>query len=153
MPAKRGHENWGRLASDTSVDAIVHITDQTGERGRPVVHDPASHQAEIVGRLLSGESLAMICCDVTMPSLRTVNRWQADDATFRGAVAQAKALGVETLMDAAYAIAAGPLSTGSVERDKLLISVIRWMAAKRDPESHAPMRFISINIERDDGDW
>jgi hypothetical protein len=151
MPAKRGSENWGRKAADAATDAIIHIQDGR-ERGRPVIHDPAQYQAEIVSRLMTGESLVMICRDPDMPSLRTVNRWQADDAQFKQAVQQGKALGTETLMDAAYTIAAGgPLSTGSVERDKLLISVIRWIAEKRDPQNHRAMQLINI-VVRDDSD-
>ena len=101
----------------------------------------------------------MVCVDATMPSLRTVNRWIAEDPDFCDAVAGGRAVGVNTLMDAAYSIASGSgHSTGSIERDKLLCSVIRWIVSKRDPDN-APsvhlhgMSSINVVISKEEADW
>ena len=156
MAAKSGDENWGKLAASKAPSMIRELCDDPRSRGRPVIHDPSQYQAEIVTRLMTGESLPMICTGPAMPSLRTVNRWMADDDEFTEAVNRARQLGVNALMDAAVSIASGGAhSTGSVERDKLLCGVIRWIVAKRDPDK-APYlcdRSITISIDPSDADW
>ena len=154
MAAKEGEGNWGKLAAATAPAIIKGLCDDTAGRGRPTVHEQAEHEAEIVTRLCVGESLPMICTSAEMPSLRTVNRWLAADPDFAATVRYAREIGVQALMDAAMDIASGGAkSTGSVERDKLLCSVIRWIVAKRDPEN-APRNGsrIVISLNADDLD-
>lgn len=157
MAAKEGDENWGKLAANKAPSIIRELCDDPVKAGRPVIHDPSAHMAEIVTRLMTGESLQMITADPAMPSLRTVNRWMAKDDDFTDAVRRARQIGVHALMDAAVNIASGGVhSTGSIERDKLLCSVIKWIVAKRDPEN-APYllanRGIIITLTQDDTEW
>lgn len=160
MAAKQGDENIGRIMAAQAPALIRELCADTRARGRPlgsVNHDPAEYQTEIVTRLCAGESLQMICVDDTMPSLRTVNRWLASDDDFADAVEGARAIGVNALMDACLSVAGGGThSTGSVERDKLLVGVIRWIVAKRDPDNSphalkAAQFFVAVSP--DDGEW
>lgn len=128
--------NWGTVAAKAAPGLVKKLASAPEGPGRPIVHDPDKFQAEIVTRLVSGESLRMICRDETMPSLRTVNRWLAIDSDFADAVERGRQIGIWTLMDAVYDIASGgELSTGTVERDQLLCSVIKWVCGKRDPDT------------------
>lgn len=144
MAAKSGSENWGRVAADT-VPVIIEKVRAKGA-GRPLVYEREQTQAEIVTRLCTGESLPMICKGPLMPALSTVNGWIAKDDGFSTAIANARLIGTDTLVDACYSIAAGDeLSTGSIERDKLLCSVIKWIVAKRDP-ANSPNNWRNIII-------
>lgn len=160
MAAKQGDENIGRIMAAQAPALIRELCSDTRTRGRPIGsanYDPVQYQTEIVTRLCAGESLQMICVDDTMPSLRTVHRWLASDDDFADAVEGARAIGVNALLDACLSVAGGGThSTGSVERDKLLVGVIRWIVAKRDPDN-APNKFsarqIFINIDPDNSEW
>lgn len=150
MAAKDGDENWSKLAAKTA--PIIAERLRAPGAGRPQVYDRNKVQAEIVTRLCCGESLPVMCqADESLPSLSTINAWMAADRDFADAVKSARQVGVETLMDACYSIAAGEaLSTGSIERDKLLCSVIKWIVAKRDP-ANAPC-WKNLIILRSDAD-
>lgn len=142
MSAKEGDGNWSKKASAT-VPEIVNSVKQAGA-GRPAVFNINEVKAEIVTRLCTGESLPMICKDSSMPSLSYVNKWISGDPEFSENVKNARKIGADTLVDACYSIAAGEaLSTGSIERDKLLCSVIKWIVAKRDPDN-APNRQVNL---------
>lgn len=151
MAAKKGDKNWGRLAASTAPQIIEEIRAQSV--GRPLVYDRDQVKAEIVTRLCCGESLAMICRgDESMPALSSINAWIAADKDFAEAVSNARQVGVETLVDACYSIAAGEdLSTGSIERDKLLCAVIKWIVAKRDP-ANTPDKWRNVIVLRSDVD-
>jgi hypothetical protein len=153
-----GKESFGKVASEVAPALVRQIGQEPRGRGQPPI-DPSAYQAEIVTRLCTGESLSMICVDAAMPSLRTVNQWLATDPEFKDAVNGARAIGINTLMDAAYSIASGwAHSTGSIERDKLLCSVIKWIVAKRDPDNAPSIHLhggtgIHVVIAPDHGDW
>lgn len=144
----------GKQFSKASQTLIEAITSDTRPVGHPRLYDPDDYYADIIHRLTLGESLPMICKGSDMPSLRTVTKWMSGDDEFAEKVSQAKDLGIATLMDACFEIARGtaPLSTGSIERDKLLTSVIKWIVEKREGRSlreyHANR--ITITLENDD---
>lgn len=127
-------------------------------RGRPKgsgEYAPADYLSRIVERLLEGESLAMICDDADMPSLRTVVRWMAEDSQFRAEIDLAKQEGLEALASYARLIARGipPHSTGDVLRDRLLISLVFWLIAKREARSLRAHGNVIIRVNNETLSW
>lgn len=149
------NKNFAITASKNSHSIIKQLCDDPIRRGPKTVHDPDIIGPDIVARLCDGESLQQVCIDPAMPSIRTVNRWMSADSDFADAVRNARQIGSNALMDAAVNIAAGGVhSTGSIERDKLLCSVLKWVVSKRDPD-HIKFEHgsVFINIGADEADW
>ena len=95
-----------------------------------IVRSPELEQ-QILNRLAGGESLLRICRDDNMPNRATVMAWVAGDSDFATQYWQAHQYNamflVETMLDVAEG---GELSTGDMERDKLKVNVLKWMASK-----------------------
>lgn len=139
-------DNFAITASSQAPSIIKQLCDDPVRRGPRAIHHLEIVGPDIVHRLCGGESLQQICADPALPSIRTVNRWIADHNDFADAVRNARKIGVEALMDAAVNIASGGVhSTGSIERDKLLCSVLKWIVSKRDPE-HSQFATNAIQI-------
>ena len=121
----------------TAPKLIRALAKQRGIIGRPtgaVQFNPDDYIPDILTRLCCGESLAMICACNDMPSIRTVNTWMSSDDDFKTELDNAREIGVQTLTDAMMNIAAGDdLSTGLIERDRMMISVLKFIISKRDP--------------------
>lgn len=110
----------------------------------------------ICERIAEGESLRCICDDETMPALRTVFDWLADDrfAAFRTKYARAREVQADTLFDEMIDIAddgrndwmekrsadganIGWLENGeALRRSDLRIKTRQWMASKLRPKKY-----------------
>lgn len=149
------NKNFAITASKNSHSIIKQLCADPVKRGPKTSHLPEIIGPDVVARLIDGESLQQICSDPAMPSIRTVNRWISSDNDFADAIRNARQIGSEALMDAAVNIASGGVhSTGNIERDKLLCSVLKWVVSKRDPE-HIKIGFqgVYINVSPDDMNW
>lgn len=89
--------------------------------------------AEILRRLLMGETVTSICCDVHMPATSTLWVWCRDDEKLEADIKWAQSMGQRTLADLRLDIAAGgTFSTGDTRRDELLIRAINANVAQRN---------------------
>lgn len=147
----------GKRLSDQSKTLIGAISKGAGRPVGTVKYDPDDYLPDILNRLICGESMATICQDESMPSLRTVTSWTSGNDVIAQQVNDAKDVGVSMLIDACFEIARGneDFSTGSIERDKLLTSVIKWIVEKREGKAlrtyHA--NNIQITLSGDDANW
>lgn len=114
---------------------------------------------EIVMRLSSGETMASIHLDPTMPSPVTLWRWERDDPDLSDIIDWARQRGQHPLYDAMLDISmGGSLSTGSVDRDALLLRTIRDTASKRNRKDFGErvdvrQTTIQYSVKKDDTDW
>jgi hypothetical protein len=77
----------------------------------------------IIAELEKGRSLLSICNDDGMPSARTVQRWQADDAEFDVAVTRAREDGFQFLAEQARLKAQ---TAEDAARGRLAFDADRW---------------------------
>lgn len=139
------------------------VSDIGAELRKPKLGAPSTRTLEvddeILERLIGGESLLSVTYDDRMPSWQTVNNWRLKDATFNEMVLRAMAIGQHVLIDVMQDIArAGRFSTGSIERDKLLIQTIANVASKRNradfgDKLQVDQRVINITLDRKESDW
>ena len=139
------------------------ISDIGAELRKPKLGAPSKRSpdtdAEIFERLIGGESLLSITYDDRMPSWVTINNWRLADQAFNEAVTRGMMIGQHVLMDVVQDIArGGRFSTGSTERDKLLIATIMNVASKRNraefgDKLQVDQRVISITLESKESDW
>lgn len=139
------------------------ISDIGAELRKPKLGAPSTRTPEvddeILERLIGGESLLSITYDDRMPSWQTVNNWRLKDATFNESVKLGMAIGQHVLMDVVQDIArGGRFSTGSTERDKLLIATIMNVASKRNraefgDKLQVDQRVINYTVNAKESDW
>jgi hypothetical protein len=126
--------------------------------GAPTIRNPIVDD-EIFERLVGGESLLSITYDDRMPSWPTVSNWRRDDQSFNEMITSGMMIGQHVLIDVVQDIArAGRFSTGSIERDKLLIQTIMNVASKRNRAEFGDkltvdQRIINITLDRKESDW
>lgn len=166
-----------KLNNSKTVDlpAIVSPQKEVANRGRTAIADIGAElrkpklgaptirsemvDSEIFERLVGGESLLSITYDDRMPSWITVNNWRLADQAFNEAVTRGMMIGQHVLMDVVQDIArGGRFSTGSTERDKLLIATIMNVASKRNraefgDKLQVDQRVINITLDRKESDW
>lgn len=116
-------------------------------RGRPARWCPMTAH-EIVVRVSEGEALSDIADDPAMPSLRTILRWQTDDADFAAAMEAARWAQAERLGDLGWkmALAATP-ETAWLTRVQL--GQLRWMAGIKAPRVFGRMKAVEPPAERE----
>ena len=86
---------------------------------------------EIIDRIAAGESLLAISQDDHMPSYVTIQRWRMKDPELAARIDEAYSWGTEAHGDAMIDVAlGGPMSTGDVKRDRLVIDAIKWRNSK-----------------------
>ena len=139
------------------------VSDIGAELRKPKLGAPTIRSAivdeEIFERLLSGESLLSVTYDERMPSWPTVSIWRKNDPAFNEMITTGMAIGQHVLVDVVQDIArGGRFSTGSIERDKLLIATIMNVAAKRNraefgDKLQVDQRVINITLDRKESDW
>ena len=132
-----------RGVENRSMSVIIKET-TAHKRGQPYKATPELTD-KVLSRLASGENLIDICNDKKMPCLRTVQNWKRADPDFREAFNLALHDNVDTLVAIMENIASGgSMSTGNVERDKLLITVIKWRAAKLHPDQYGDRMDLNV---------
>lgn len=119
----------------------------------------------ICERIAEGESLRCICDDETMPALRTVFDWLADDryAAFRTKYARAREVQADTLFDEMIDIADDGRNDWMEKRDEdganigwkengealrrsdLRIKTRQWMASKLLPKKYGDK--LDLNVD------
>ena len=122
-----------KVAAQTAENAQTtrnELVTQARGRGQPTIRNEEV-EMEILTRLSAGSSLLQITNDPTMPARTTVNRWMMEDTQFLAKVMNAYQFNAlymaEAIMDV---VDGGAMSTGNIERDKLKVSAIKWLAAK-----------------------
>ena len=146
-------KNVSTIYSETTPELVARMPRQ----GRPsgsAQYDPVEYVPAIIDRLLEGESLAMICHDKAMPSLRTVVRWMAQSEYIRTEINIAKEEGMWALASLAMLISRGekPYSTGCIRRDQMLINQLFWVFDKRDAKTLKSKPSINIVLDTK-GHW
>jgi hypothetical protein len=119
--------------------------------GRPTLRTEELED-EILGRIISGESLNMICKEESKPNITTVLRWLAKDDDFAARYARAREMQAENLADQMLEIAddgtndwmakkdregnnvGWQLNGEAVARSKLRLEQRRWYAEKLRPK-------------------
>ena len=106
-------------------------------RGAPSLYSDALAQV-ILDRVATGESLRSICEDDDMPALSTIIQWLAGNRgaspDFAPQYARSKELGMEAHVNDMLRIAQS--GSGDVNRDRLVIDVIKWQASKLAPKRY-----------------
>ena len=87
--------------------------------------------SEIAERLANGETILQITRDDGMPDRGTFTRWMMNDPDVLKQMMNAYQFNalylVETMLDT---VDGGESSTGNIERDKLKVATLKWIAAK-----------------------
>lgn len=93
--------------------------------------------AEICFRISEGESLAAVCRDGSLPSVRTVMRWLAENEAFRQDYARAREAKADADADNIGDIAARVL-TGEYDPQaaRVAIDALKWAAGKMQPKKY-----------------
>jgi hypothetical protein len=93
--------------------------------------------AEVCARIAEGKSLAEVCRDPKMPSVRTVMRWLAEREDFRPEYARAREAKADADADAIGDIAARTL-TGEYDpaSARVAIDALKWAAGKAQPKKY-----------------
>ena len=90
---------------------------------------------KILDRISEGESLRRICADDGMPDRRTVLRWLEADQELATKCARARELQADSIFDELREIAEDG-NPEDVQRAKLRVSTLQWMAAKLAPKRY-----------------
>lgn len=88
----------------------------------------------IFDRLSEGESLVQICRDETMPSVRTVLRWAAENSDFGAEYAHAREAQAEHMDDKILTAAEAADKDAAAARVK--VDAYKWRAAKLAPKKY-----------------
>lgn len=96
---------------------------------RPIVCRE-SHVERLCERLINGLSLREACSDKTMPTLRTVIRWMAQNSDVRIAITEARTARAEILADDVVAIADAVDQPKSAAAAKIRIEARKWVRAQ-----------------------
>lgn len=93
--------------------------------------------AEIVEALENGIPLAVFCRQDGKPGLRTVYTWRDNNPEFKKRLDRARKIGHEVIAARLRDIASGKkgVSSGDVQRDKLMIYTDLQLLAKWDPST------------------
>jgi hypothetical protein len=89
----------------------------------------------ILDRISNGESLARICSDEDMPSIRTVIRWAVDNQDFGTKHAQAREAQAEVMDDLILQAAAA--AGDDAQASRVQIDAYKWRAAKLAPKRYS----------------
>jgi hypothetical protein len=116
--------------------------------------DVAAVKTTICARIAQGESLRAVCRDSAMPSMATVCRWLAEDATFVAAYNSARDQRADAIFEEMFAIAddgandwmvktygddqpAGWAFNGEhVQRSRLRIDTRKWALSRMNPKKY-----------------
>ena len=90
---------------------------------------------KILDRISEGESLRRICADDGMPDRRPVLRWLEADQELATKCARARELQADSIFDELREIAEDG-NPEDVQRAKLRVSTLQWMAAKLAPKRY-----------------
>lgn len=90
---------------------------------------------KILDRIAGGESLRRICADEGMPHRLTVLRWLEADKELATKCARARELQADSIFDELREIAEDG-NPEDVQRAKLRVSTLQWMAAKLAPKRY-----------------
>jgi hypothetical protein len=135
------------IRNDISAKAKTRANEIT-KIGRPTVMTDDIASA-ILERVANGESIASITSDDTMPSASTIARYAAKEPSFDAALARARMMQADVLVDQCLAIAddtsndafmspTGPTAnTTAVTRAKLQIETRLRLAAQINPSRYA----------------
>lgn len=106
------------------------------KKGRPIERaNPQDVVEEICDRLIDGESIRSICEDPSMPGLNTFYRTMAKDEDFRNAIARARELQQDAIIDSTIDLA-DSATPETVQVAKLQIWARQWRAAKLAPKRY-----------------
>jgi hypothetical protein len=116
--------------------------------GRPSIFSQDLVDA-ICERLCDGVPLAEICRADGMPSVSTVWDWRQTQPGVSDSIARARDIGFDTLATRLMLTAQGKtedeggLSSGDVQRDKLIVDTILKLLAKWDPKRYGELLKLS----------
>lgn len=107
--------------------------------GRPSLY--TDELAEVIAeRLAAGESMAQICLDDEMPSLRTAMRWAAENKAFGTIYAHAREAQAEVMdqkiLEAAEEADADPQAA------RVKIEAYKWRASRLNPKRYGDAQTI-----------
>lgn len=131
-PTKSPHLSAGlQPLRERAGEAYSAIAALTADRGGQPTKKTTDIVDALVMRVAMGRSLLDVCQDDDMPAYSTVTKWRMTDPEFTAKVDVAYEWGECTNVDGIVSIASGgQLSTGDVQRDRLLIDAIKWKASK-----------------------
>jgi hypothetical protein len=112
--------------------------------GRPTIYTPELADL-ICERLANGESLAEICADRSMPGLRTVVRWAAENEGFGAEYARAREAQAE-VMDAKILATADEAGKDPAAA-RVKIGAYQWRAAKLAPKRYSERQVLAGDPE------
>lgn len=91
--------------------------------------------AELLRRLMVGESLRQICVDDAMPARSTIYLWLAENPSFSDQYARAREIQADHIFDEMFDIADRDDAEG-VSRDRLRIDTRKWALARMMPKKY-----------------
>lgn len=114
--------------------------------GRPPIYSDEVAEA-IAERLATGESLASICEDKAMPSLRTAIRWSKEHETFGTVYAHAREAQAEE-MDRKILDAASEATAENAAAARVKIDAYKWRAARLNPQRYGDKIDVTTGGEK-----
>jgi hypothetical protein len=115
-------------------------------RGRRMSTYSQACAGTILGRIGQGESLRAICRDPDMPSLVTVMLWLKERRDFAGAMAIARQIQAEILLDLGSEIMRS-INPDNASAAAVQLAHLRWHVGKVSPQKYGPHK----PIDRDPG--
>src|SRR5579863_8557302 len=128
--------------------------------GRPPKPRDTSHDAEILARLASGESLRQIAKTPGMPAESSVRYWVGDDPDFAAQYARARNSGLDAIAEEIQEIADDAtndfmtrvsetgvnkvLDAEHVNRSRLRIDARKWLLSKLRPDKYGDDQRIQL---------
>lgn len=104
-----------------------------GSAGRPTIYNEEKAEM-ILERLAAGETLVAICEDESLPSIRTVLRWSAEDADFGTRYVRAREAQAEHMDD--LILKAAKSAADDPQAARVKVDAYKWRAAKLAPKRY-----------------
>lgn len=111
-----------------------------------------------IERLAAGDSMRNVCAHLQVTRYALMQK-AIKDTKFKAMLDAAIDYGghamVDNALDAAWG---GDCSTGSIERDKLVVQMVQWYAARRSRKAFGDrqeidVRTVQITLDKDDVNW
>lgn len=104
-------------------------------------------QAEILGRISTGESLRKICQDDHLPAAQNVFKFIYRDDEFREQYEEARREQSEWFSEEIIEIA--DVGSGDTQRDRLRVDARKWLMSKVLPKKYSDKVDVDLNGEVD----
>jgi hypothetical protein len=145
LPTRNDLRRWRR--ANPAFAERLRATVNAARGRRMSAYDQATAQ-RIFDRLCEGEGLRRICRDPDMPSVATVYEWRKEQPLFARALAIARAVQAEALVERGWdlAVAITPETARAV---RVQLAHLRWHAGKVSPKKYGLIKAVDADAPQD----